>query len=408
MRILCAAHHAGRIGGVETYLSLIVPALHAAGHDVACWFQCGDQAREPVIGAGLPVTSWIDSPESFEALRRWAPDVIYAHGFPDLAAEGRLLTIAPGVLFVHSYLGTCISGAKSHRLPRDRVCRRRFGPACLALFYPRRCGGWNPMTAARLFAVQSDRLSLMRGYNQLVVASRHMSGELARQGLAATTSVLPYPVGDPEPAPPLDVPASPTWRLLYVGRLERTKGADLALDCAAAASDALDRPVHLTVAGTGPLEASLRARVHTLAGRYRRLTVRMAGWLDVAARSAAYRNADLLLVPSRWPEPFGLVGLEAGAHRVPSVGFAVGGIPEWLADGVNGRLVPADPPDAHRFTRAIVDCLSNADRLERMREQSRAVAASYSMARHLQRLERILGSVARRDPAAAPPSCCAS
>ena len=59
---------------------------------------------------------------------------------------------------------------------------------------------------------------------------------------------------------------------------------------------------------------------------------------------ALLASAGLLVVPSLWPEPFGLVGFEAAAHGVPVAGFRVGGIPEWLIDGVTGHL--ADPlPD---------------------------------------------------------------
>ena len=55
-------------------------------------------------------------------------------------------------------------------------------------------------------------------------------------------------------------------------------------------------------------------------------------------------SADLLVVPSLWPEPFGLVGLEGARSRLPAAAFAVGGIPDWLRSGVNGYLAPGDPP----------------------------------------------------------------
>ena len=51
-------------------------------------------------------------------------------------------------------------------------------------------------------------------------------------------------------------------------------------------------------------------------------------------------RAEVVVCPSVWNEPFGLVGLEAMAHAKPVVAFSVGGIPEWLADGETGFLAP--------------------------------------------------------------------
>jgi glycosyltransferase involved in cell wall biosynthesis len=49
-------------------------------------------------------------------------------------------------------------------------------------------------------------------------------------------------------------------------------------------------------------------------------------------------DVHAMAVPSLWPEPFGLVGIEAQARGRPAVGYAIGGIPEWMGDA--GRSVP--------------------------------------------------------------------
>lgn len=54
-----------------------------------------------------------------------------------------------------------------------------------------------------------------------------------------------------------------------------------------------------------------------------------------------YHTTDIVVVPSRWQEPLGLINLEAGACRKPVVATRVGGIPEVIEDNVNGYLVPA-------------------------------------------------------------------
>lgn len=59
-----------------------------------------------------------------------------------------------------------------------------------------------------------------------------------------------------------------------------------------------------------------------------------------------YHTADIIVVPSRWQEPLGLINLEAGACRKPVVATLVGGIPEIIEDGVNGYLVEPGNTDA--------------------------------------------------------------
>lgn len=54
-----------------------------------------------------------------------------------------------------------------------------------------------------------------------------------------------------------------------------------------------------------------------------------------------YHTADVIVVPSRWQEPLGLINLEAGACRKPVIATRVGGIPEVIIDGVNGYLIEA-------------------------------------------------------------------
>lgn len=69
-----------------------------------------------------------------------------------------------------------------------------------------------------------------------------------------------------------------------------------------------------------------------------------------------YATSDIVVMPSTWDEPFGLVNIEAGAAAVPVVATAVGGIPEIIEHGVTGFLVARDDVDelAH-YTKMLVD-----------------------------------------------------
>jgi glycosyltransferase involved in cell wall biosynthesis len=113
--------------------------------------------------------------------------------------------------------------------------------------------------------------------------------------------------------------------------------------------------LHVVIAGDGPD----RARCETLGARVRSadIAIEFAGWLDPASRAAALSKAAVFVMPSVWPEPYGLSGLEAVVAGVPVAAFDVGAIDEWLGAG-HGALAPGDPPTSHGLAQAIVACLS--------------------------------------------------
>lgn len=406
MRIAVVAHNSHRVGGIETYVGRILPALRRRRMDVAYVFESSEGLGEPVLSRDEGIASWT-APGAMrvglDRLRRWAPDVLFVHGLRSPELEREILALAPAVFFAHAYYGTCISGLKMHAAPGVSVCARRFGWPCLPLFYLRRCGGVSPVTMVRQYRLQGERLRLLAEYRRILVASRHMEAEFTRHGLGDRLRVVGLPADDPAGVAALGV--DPTrWRLLYLGRLEWAKGPDRALRAAAFASAALSRRVELTIAGEGPMRRALEFESRELMGRYSKLTVAFSGWLPASARDAALQAADLLLVPSRWPEPFGLIGLEAARRGVPSVAFDVGGIRDWLQHGETGILVEPAFRAVRRFAAAIVGCLRDLGALQRMGERARAHAATFALDRHVEQLESILAETAAGDLADSAPS----
>jgi glycosyltransferase involved in cell wall biosynthesis len=364
MRILVATWSSRLVGGTETYLARILPRLGSNANELGFFYETDEPAGRPHIPLPEGSTSFypaVGRDERLRAVRTWRPSVIYVHGLLDPAVEERLLEIAPAVFFAHGYYGTCISGDKTHKFPVVQPCTREFGPACLGLFYPRRCGGLNPITMAREYNKQRQRLSLLPRYAAVITASEHMRREFVRHGAAGgRVFACPFSQAGAQasgPSPPDAATVRPSWRLTFVGRMDRLKGGAYLLDALTRVRDAIDRPLHLTFAGDGPDRGRWERHALQVMRDTPGVQIEFDGWLQRPQLDSILERSDLLVMPSLWPEPYGLVGAEATRRGLPVVAFATGGIPEWLVEGVNGCLAPSDPPTVHGLSEAIVRCL---------------------------------------------------
>lgn len=84
-----------------------------------------------------------------------------------------------------------------------------------------------------------------------------------------------------------------------------------------------------------------------------------------------YHTADIVVVPSRWQEPLGLINLEAGACRKPVVATRVGGIPEVIEEGVNGFLV--EPGDVGSLADRVASLIADPALRSRMGDAGRSL-----------------------------------
>jgi len=152
--------------------------------------------------------------------------------------------------------------------------------------------------------------------------------------------------------------------VLAVARLHPQKALDVLVDAAARWRDRAPTPL-VVVAGSGPEEAALRARVARTGAPVRLLGHRT----DVPDLLAA---ADVAVVTSRW-EARQLFAQEAMRAGVPLVATAVGGLPGLVRDGA--VLVP--PGDVDAVDRAVRELLDDPDRAAALAERGRQVAATW-------------------------------
>jgi glycosyltransferase involved in cell wall biosynthesis/predicted metal-dependent phosphoesterase TrpH len=161
--------------------------------------------------------------------------------------------------------------------------------------------------------------------------------------------------------------------VLYAGRISTEKGADLLADAFLCARQRNPR-LHLVLAGGGPEEERLRARLGEGAS--------FLGWLDGAELASAYANADMFLFASR-TDTFGQVILEAQASGLPVVAVAAGGPLALIEHGVSGLLCA---PDAEALADALLELARSPLLRERLARAGLASARQHTWERALERL----------------------
>ena len=313
-----------RVGGAETYLGRVMPLLAAPGHALAYAFEVDDPAeRAPIDAASGQPAADAHRRGAFERIRAWNPDVIYVHGLLEPRSRAAAAPTSRRPCCSRTAITAPVSPGRRRTAFRVvQTCDRVFGPPCLALFYPRRCGGLNPLTMAREYAQQGrpQRAAAAatrpssRSPSTCAASSSGMArpagGSFRRRACGRMPSLVERRRGCWRPAA-----RSEPWHLVFLGRMDRLKGGGHLLDALPETTERTDRPLrgHLRRRWPGSRqlgaarpracrrESADHGPVHRLAAEARRDRL-----LDAA---------DVLVVPSLWPEPFGLVGTEAGTPR---------------------------------------------------------------------------------------------
>ena len=167
--------------------------------------------------------------------------------------------------------------------------------------------------------------------------------------------------------------------LAFVGRMIPSKGADEAIRVA--------RECALPLVMAGPATEWFDAEVRPqIDGR----TVRYEGTVDAAARNELLAGAAAMLFPVSYPEPFGLVMVEAMACGTPVAAYGLGAVPEIIDQGVGGFCV--DPG------RSLASAVTEAMELDRARVRASALER-FDFRRMVDDYERLYRRLAAEGPA---------
>ncbi|MYZ49329.1 glycosyltransferase family 4 protein [Propylenella binzhouense] len=133
--------------------------------------------------------------------------------------------------------------------------------------------------------------------------------------------------------------------LAFLGRMSTEKRPDRAIEIAVAAG----LPLKIAAKIDRADQAYFEERVKPLLGHP---LVEFVGEINEAQKCAFLGNARALLFPIDWPEPFGLVMIEAMSTGTPVVAWPCGSVPEVIEEGVSGFLVRSVPEAVAAVERA--------------------------------------------------------
>jgi glycosyltransferase involved in cell wall biosynthesis len=228
---------------------------------------------------------------------------------------------------------------------------------------------------ARIAARRADRVIAISDHvHRFVVASRFAPSER----VVTVHYGIDVAAWDPAPTPR----ERWGWRddevvFVIASRLVPHKGHDTAIRAARLAAKRCDR-VRLAIVGDGPLRSTLVDLVRDSDANH---IVQLVGYQT--DMHSVFASADVVVFPTGegFGEGFGLVNLEAMAGARPIVASRVASVPEIVADGVTGVLVP--PEDVTGFADAFVSLAGDADRRRALGEAGRARALELFTLEHM-------------------------
>ena len=311
-------------------------------------------------------------PETVLDLRRLLadlrPDVIHAHNwlvhsYLPLHRGGS----APLVLSLHDYGLLC---ATKRLLWNGQPCSGPGPVKCIRCAARHYGPGRGPAIAV---ATRMGERRLRRRVDMFLPISTTVRN-LCRLGPDDPHRVVPNFIG-PLPPPPrgeeerlAQLPDEPF--LLFFGDISPDKGAQHLIE----AHRGLDSPPPLVMIGRWLLDGAIEPKNALVLGPWAHDLV-----LETARRSL------FTIAPSVWPEPFGLVALEAAAAGRPIVASDIGGLRDIVVDGETGFLVPpADPPALQKALARLID---NPELRARMGDAATRRAALFSPAAVLPQFE---------------------
>jgi glycosyltransferase involved in cell wall biosynthesis len=390
MKILFVHERFGSLAGAEANLFITATELKKRGHVVAIAHGPstgkGDANWKEILEIRYPLSETDPALSTEHALVDYLPDVVYVHKIADLRIISTLVDSGvPLIRMVHDHDIYCMRSYRYDVFTR-KICTKAAGLHCIfpcGAVVARNHGGTFPIK----FQSYSDKrreIELNKRFHRMVVVTRFMRDELLINGFDPTKIEIHPPVprmGESS----LRSNFSERNLIVFAGQIIRGKGVDVLLK----ALSRLNTKFECIILGEGT-HRSYCEKLSMRLGLDNR--VRFVGFVPQEELKQYYRECSVVAVPSVWPEPFATIGMEVLRYGIPVVAFDVGGIGDWLIDGVDGYLVPW--MDDAAFAKRLEEILNNKALAKRMGEQGRILAEEkFSFPQYILNLENMFHRV---------------
>jgi glycosyltransferase involved in cell wall biosynthesis len=289
-------------------------------------------------------------------LERYSPEVVHLHNTTGLSLGmiGRAKQHGSTVVTtLHDHWGYCF---KNTIIKRDAEICRDFSRCaeCMATIPD----GTNRNLPIRMrtdyFAYRLNQV------DAFISPSRFLAASYLKAGVPLTKMrVVWYGMDVDRFANLIKTPRDGRVRFTFIGYFGEHKGIQSLLDALHHLGD--PRRYRVNLVGEGHLREPVERRLQALPFAS---SVRFWGKIDNRAINSVFRETDVLILPSIWPENQPVSITEAMAARTPVIASDMGGIPELIEDGANGYLYPAgDATALAERMRRFLDDSSAIDRL---------------------------------------------
>ncbi|MEM8557120.1 MAG: glycosyltransferase family 4 protein [Bacteroidota bacterium] len=393
-RVLNVGHHYRVAGGSDRYMLVLEALLEERGHEVipfaaahpdnqpTPWARFFPTGVDPEGRRPSDFARFFYSREAAQALasllKEARPDlahlhIYYGHLTTSILAEFRKAGV-PVVQTLHDYKLACpVYSFLSNGTPCEACGGHQFWKAL-----PRRCnrGSLARTVASVAEAYIARATGDLRHIDHFITVCDFQRSKLLSYGLGTGKMSTVHNFVDAAAFTPGTAPGD---YALYFGRLEALKGVHTLIEAAARVPE-----LPLLVVGDGKERAALEARVAELGADH----IRFLGFQRGARLHDLIRESRVCLQPSECYELCPMSTLEAMAFARPLIGSDIGGIPELVAEGQTGLLVP--PGDTDALSAAIRWMAAHPGEAQRMGRAGRARAErEFGPDRHYARLREV-------------------